>query len=135
MEKWFIPITLLPGVGLFILSTTNLLIALTKNISDLMKEGAPEQLIRVKISQLTLLSRALIFFYISVGSLTLSGFLGGIVAEKAIAQTVMFALTLLGILLLLIAAVFMIVYASRAVGIRRWQLEDRLQREKENHHV
>lgn len=131
MEKWFIPITLLPGVGLFLLSTSNLLIALTKNISELMKEGATETLIRVKLSQLTLISRAMIFFYISVGFLILGGLLGGLLSEGANTQTVMLVLTLIGILFLLIAAMLMIIYAYRAVGIRKWQLEEMLALERE----
>lgn len=128
MEKWFIPITLLPGVGLFLLSTSNLLIALTKNISELMKEGASERLIRVKLSQLSLISRAMIFFYISVGFLILGGLLGGLLTDSDQTHHIMLVLTLVGIVFLLIAAVLMIIYAYRAVGIRKWQLEEMLER-------
>lgn len=128
MEKWFVPITLLPGVGLFLLSTSNLLIALTKNISELMKEGASEKLIRVKLSQLSLISRAMIFFYVSVGLLILGGLLGGLLTDPERTHNVMLVLTLAGIVFLLIASVLMIVYAYRAVGIRKWQLEEMLER-------
>lgn len=128
MEKWFIPITLLPGVGLFLLSTSNLLIALTKNISELMKEGASEKLIRVKLSQLSLISRAMIFFYVSVGFLILGGLLGGLLTDSEQTHNIMLVLTLAGIIFLLIAAVLMIIYAYRAVGIRKWQLEEMLAR-------
>ena len=51
--QWYIPITIIPGIGLIIMSTSNLLIALTTEVSALnRKREVFHEIIELKIAQL-----------------------------------------------------------------------------------
>jgi len=39
MEKWYLPITILPGIGLLIISTSNLTVSLNEEMEELLKEA------------------------------------------------------------------------------------------------
>ena len=78
MTEWYIPVTLLPGVGLLIMSTTNLLNAISTELSTLIREGHPnmDNIIERKIAQVRLLNLALSSLYISSASDVLAGLIG-----------------------------------------------------------
>ena len=123
MEKWYIPITILPGVGLLLLSTSNLIIALNTEIKELLEaEDCQESLVKHKISQQQLLSFAMIALYIAAGLMVFSGLLDGL--DSSDFQILPFSAIypmLIGVSLIFIAIIFMITYALRAIRVRKEQ--------------
>ena len=74
MEHWYLPITILPGIGLLILSTSNQLIALSNEISERLKlEICNDQISQRKLKQLKLLNKGLVGLYIGAGAMVASG--------------------------------------------------------------
>ena len=124
---WYIPITIVPAVGLILLSTSNLLIALSTEIKDLIKgNSATEQLIQTKLRQLKRLSWAMIFLYVSVASFVISGLIGGIYQSgHRMVSDVSIYIVVLGIFMSLAALFILIAYALSALKIRQNQFLDR----------
>lgn len=125
MTEWYIPITILPGVGLLIMSTSGLVANLSNEIAALIKENCTEhkRLIEKKIDQLTRLNRAMVGLYFSSGSLVLSGILKAALPEIIIPEWLLF----LGALLLFGALYFLMRYSIMAVKIRKQQFIDQLE--------
>ena len=124
---WYIPITIVPAVGLILLSTSNLLIALSTEIKDLIKgNSATEQLIQTKLRQLKRLSWAMIFLYVSVASFVISGLIGGIYQSgHRMVSDVSIYIVVLGIFMSLAALFILIAYALSALKNRQNQFLDR----------
>ena len=79
MENWYLPITIVPGIGLLILSTSNLIVTLSNELSGLIKEHSKDEpIILRKLVQLKILNRAMVFFYISVACLAIAGIESGV---------------------------------------------------------
>ena len=124
---WYIPITIVPAVGLILLSTSNLLIALSTEIKDLIKgNSATDQLIQIKLKQLKRLSWAMIFLYVSVASFVISGLIGGIYqsGHRMVSDASIY-IVVLGIFMSLAALFILIAYALSALKIRQNQFLDR----------
>jgi len=121
MEKWYLPITILPGIGLLILSTSNLTVALNKEMEELLREAANfERLIRQKIDQLHLLTYSLTGLYISTALMVFSGLVS--VLENlgiGFGQGWGFAILLAGVASIFISLVILILYSAKAVRIRK----------------
>ncbi len=65
--EWLIPITIIPGVGLIILSTSNIMVSLNEEISIIVYENEKNaEIIRDKLLQLKRLSISIVFQYIGV---------------------------------------------------------------------
>ncbi len=124
MTEWYIPITILPGVGLLIMSTASLVANLSNEIASLIKENCTEykQLIQKKIDQLTRLNRALVGLYFCSGALVLSGILKAVLSENIIPEALLF----LGAILLFGALFYLMRYSIIAVKIRKQQFIDQL---------
>ncbi|WP_435624895.1 hypothetical protein [Flagellimonas sp.] len=124
---WYIPITIVPAVGLIILSTSNLLIALSTEIKELIKgNNTTERLIQTKLKQLKRLSWAMIFLYVSVASFVISGLIGGIYQSgHKMVSDVSIYIVVLGIFMALAALFILIAYALSALKIRQNQFLDR----------
>ena len=120
--NWYIPLTIAPGIALTILSTTNIILSLNAEISQLKKEQSPELevVIKKKLSQLTLLSITISFLYLSMLSLLLSGLV------QVIEESVNYAgkaFLIGGVSLTILALSLLIFYSIRAVLIRRMHLK------------
>lgn len=120
--NWYIPLTIAPGIALTILSTANIILSLNAEISQLKKEQSPELevVIKKKLSQLTLLSIAISFLYLSMLSLLLSGLV------QVIEESVNYAgkaFLIGGVSLTILALSLLIFYSIRAVLIRRMHLK------------
>ncbi|MGD1843642.1 MAG: DUF2721 domain-containing protein [Thermonemataceae bacterium] len=129
MESWYIPITILPGVGLLLMSTSNLVNALTGELSRLIKDdyNLLHDIIERKIRQLSLLNKAMVGFYISSACLVLAGLSGGISLNLAYdSEQFISIMMILGIISILVSLVILTVYSYKAVGIRRAQFEKSL---------
>lgn len=129
LENWIFPLTILPGIGLIIMSTTNWSVALTNEINRLLENMACDQsILKRKVKQLGLINNALVALYCSAAMCTLGGFIGSLwtysdIISSALLVTLVVAV---GIAALLAATTMLIIYAYRAVNIKRTQFEERL---------
>lgn len=120
MDNWYLPITIIPGIGLLILSTSNLMITLSNEIANLTKdETASESIISRKLIQLKTLNRAMVFFYITVAFLAITAVLGGM-QISAIKKGLTYISTI-GIVIMLAGIFSLIKYSYKAVSIRQDQ--------------
>ena len=128
MDNWYLPITLLPSIGFFIMATTNVSNALSGEISQLLllmdEKHQEKAIIRRKIDQLRLLSMTLVLLYGSAILLALASLVAGLGAGLMIhSGELVFFLICSGILAVCIALGSLMVYAVRAVQIKRDQFE------------
>jgi hypothetical protein len=120
MENWYLPITIVPGIGLLILSTSNLMVTLSNELSVLINEQSKDDsIIHRKLAQLKNLNRAMVFFYISVACLAIAGLIGGL-QIKVIENSASY-ISVLGIIIMLLGLLTLIKYSYRAVSIRQDQ--------------
>lgn len=125
MENWYLPITIVPGIGLLILSTSNLMVTLSSELNGLIMEGCKDEPIIIrKLVQLKTLNRAMVFFYIAVACLAISGLIGGL-ELNSIEKSATY-ISILGIVIMLFGLFSLIKYSYRAVSIRQDQFKTRI---------
>ncbi len=119
--QWIIPITVLPGIALIVLSTSNLLISLNREISLLNQQKEKyREIIELKINQLKRLNWSLVLMYFGILFFLVSGVIGAIMEPEArYPVTGMIA----GVLVLIAAIVILIVYGFRSIYIRQRHLK------------
>ncbi|AXT62803.1 DUF2721 domain-containing protein [Aquimarina sp. AD10] len=126
MENWYIPATIIPGIGLLILSTSNLLVNLSAEIKWLINEDTTKTiLINRKLKQLKLLNNAMVFLYIAVACLVISALVAGVYKSVASTFDSGIYITIIGIISALIALIMLITYSFRAVKIRQDQFHNK----------
>jgi len=124
MENWYIPITIIPGIGLLILSTSNLMVTLSSEINILIhNDDENEAIINRKLIQLKLLNRAMVLFYIAISCLVVAALIGGISVQFGVETTLTLYVIILGISILLLGLFWLIKYSYRAVSIRQDQFK------------
>lgn len=124
MENWYIPITIIPGIGLLILSTSNLMVTLSSEINTLIHSADEnDAIINRKLVQLKLLNRAMVLFYIAISCLVTSALIGGISVKLETESTIGLYIIILGIIMLLLGLFWLIKYSYRAVSIRQDQFK------------
>lgn len=126
MTQWYLPITILPALGMLILSTTNQMMTLSNEINSLLQEKCTDfqHLISAKkLKQLGLLTRASALLYLASGIYVLSGIFGAILENKTI-YDVASLLLYIGTILVFLAFLLLIIYAFRAVKIRKLQFDN-----------
>jgi hypothetical protein len=122
MDNWHLPMTILPGIGLLILSTSNLMITLSNEIASLIKEQSKEEsIISRKLIQLKTLNRAMIFFYVAVAFLAITGVLGGL--QIVSIKNSLVYVAVIGIVIMLSGIFSLIKYSFKAVSIRQDQFK------------
>lgn len=129
MENWYLPITIVPGIGLLILSTSNLLVTLSNEIKTLISEQKQEctnLLILQKLKQLKLLNWVMVFFYVSVACLVISGLVAGLYLKVGLRYNPSMYISILGIKFVLTGLLGLIIYSFRAVKIRQNQFKNSL---------
>ncbi len=125
MDSWIFPITILPGAGLLIMSTTNLIHSLSEEIDHLHHHHDNNtELIFKKINQLDLLNKALVGFYVSAGAFTLAGIMLGLIKIINISEPIGFLIIGGGVLLIFISLILLTIYSFRSVKIRKSQFLD-----------
>ena len=122
MENWHLPITIVPGLGLLILSTSNLMVTLSNEINAMIENSKKKAITARKLKQLKLLNMAMVFFYVAVSLLLVSAVLDGLYTIKKIA----FYISVLSIISALIGLFSLIIYSFRAVTIRQNQFKNQL---------
>jgi hypothetical protein len=117
--EWYIPISILPGIGLFILSTSNFLIALNNEIQQLNEDKEKHQvIIAKKIQQLKRLNFALLGEYGSALALVVAGILEGITHN----ETLTIYLVITGVFFFALSISFLIHYSLNSLKIRQEHL-------------
>ncbi len=126
MEHWYIPATIIPGIGLLILSTSNLLVNLSTEIKTLIAEVTIDQdLIKQKLKQLKLLNSAMVFLYVAVACFVISALVSGIYKSLETHFDSGIYITIVGIISALLGLIALIVYSFRAVKIRQEQFHNK----------
>lgn len=122
MENWYLPITLLPGIALMILSTSNLMVALSSEINDYVGRKSENYTIMTKkLAQLKLLNNTMVLFYISAAFLASSGLLAGLGTTVRFEEKAATYISIAGIVIFLLAIICLITYSYRAVNIHQDQ--------------
>jgi len=118
--QWYIPITIIPGIGLIIMSTSNLLIALNNEVSAMIrKREIFSEIIALKIGQMKRLNWAMVFLYTGILCFLLSGLLAVLINPLSfLVRIIMIA----GVACSMVAIVYLISFGFRSVGIRKQHL-------------
>jgi uncharacterized membrane protein HdeD (DUF308 family) len=124
MQEWYVPITILPGICLLILSTSNIMIDLSREIKVLINENDDDDvstLIERKLKQLKLINSAMALLYLSVVSFVLSALFSGLKENTGWNFQGDIYVLLLGILVAVLALLSLMMYSFRAVKLRQDQ--------------
>ena len=120
MENWYLPITIVPGLGLLILSTSNLMVTLSHEISAMLDTAKEKTIIARKLKQLKLLNMAMVLFYISVALLLISAVCNGLYAIDKVSLYI----SVLAIVFALLGLFALVTFSFRAVSIRQNQFNN-----------
>ncbi|MBU2525236.1 MAG: hypothetical protein KKC03_01355 [Bacteroidetes bacterium] len=122
MENWYIPITILPGIALLVLSTSSLMIALSGEIRQRISENLDHKTTSKKLKQLKLLSRALVCLYVGAAAMVGAGIQNLFSFSIRISEFLM----VVGTLGIFVASSFLILFSVRAVRIRQDEFNESL---------
>ncbi|WP_299130969.1 DUF2721 domain-containing protein, partial [uncultured Winogradskyella sp.] len=113
----------LPGICLLILSTSNIMIDLSREIKVLINEneGNASTLIERKLKQLKLINSAMALLYLSVVSFVLSALFSGLKENVGWNFKGDIYVLFLGILVAILALLSLMLYSFRAVKLRQDQ--------------
>ncbi len=113
--------TIIPGIGLLILSTSNIMLSLNNEISQLnsQRDKRLDIIIRLKLAQLKRISIAIVFQYTGVLFFLLSGIIKSMLAES---DNVAKLLLTSGVSLISLSLIGLLVYSIKAVTIRQKHL-------------
>lgn len=125
MENWYVPITIVPGIGLLLMSTSNLLLGLSNEIKGLIVEQANyHSLLERKLKQLKLLNYAMVFLYVSVAFFVISGLIAGLYqSTHVMSGQLPLYFSGVGIISALVGIVLLIIYSFRAIRIKQDQFK------------
>ena len=118
--QWIIPITVLPGIALIVMSTSNILLHLNTEVTLLNKEKEKyREIIRLKLIQMRRLNWSLVLLYIGILIFLVSGVLGAITDPENI-YTVFSMVA--GVVVLIMAIVLLIIFGFKSINIRKRHL-------------
>jgi len=118
--QWIIPITVLPGIALIVMSTSNILLHLNNEVTMLNKEKEKyNEIIRLKLIQMKRLNWSLVLLYIGILIFLVSGVLGAITDPENI-YTV--SSMVAGVVILIMAIVLLIIFGFKSINIRKIHL-------------
>lgn len=127
MYEWFVPITILPGVALLVLSTSNLLINLSDEISQLLQSEKHAEILiaKKKLKQLNLLNLAMVGLYFGAANFVVSAILA--IQSETLAWCYKASIYSIsgGIIAVLVSLCFLVIFSFKAVTIRKNQFLDK----------
>lgn len=124
--EWYLPMTIIPGIGLIILSTSNLMLTLNAEITQLVNnQTASREVVKLKLTQLKNLSISIVFQYIGVMFFLFSGIFKSIFSDS---NTIPKGLLSIGVGVVSISIIILLIYSIRAVSIRQKHLSSPLER-------
>lgn len=121
--EWYLPITIIPGIGVLIVSTTNQMIAVSEEIRGILSSSCNDfkkSVAALKINQLGKLTLATFLLYLSCAFYVLSGILSAFLAMHFLPDLFL----IIGTLCLFISIGFLIVYGFNLIYIRRKQFQN-----------
>jgi len=121
--NWYLPITIIPGIGMLIMSTVTQTLSLSEEINRFVTQQCSDfqhQIADRKIRQLGLLTRASSLLYLATGSFVMSGILG-IIFENESYLSMPSIVLYIGAVFIFIAITLLIMYSFRAIKIRKDQ--------------
>ncbi len=117
---WYIPITIIPGIGLIVISTTNIMLDLNAEISKL--ENSKDNLlsiIKAKLYQLKVINIAIVLQYLGILFFLISGIGLSISSSETIPQ----ALLVFGVCWISFSILLLIYYSYKAISIHQKHLK------------
>ncbi len=118
--EWYGPLTVLPAIGLLVLSTSNFIISLDKELSGLEKDKVKRhEIIRLKISQLKRLGIANSCLYGSALLFLVAGMSKAVILNNDL----FFIIMLSGVVTTTAALVFLFIHSLKSVQIRQKHLK------------
>ena len=118
--EWYIPITIIPSIGLIIGSTSNIMLELNREITELInKDKTNREIISAKLTQLKTLSISIVFQYLGVLFFLLSGITTYLIQSLTIQKY----LLIIGVGFIAISVTLLLIYSIRAVSIRQRHLK------------
>ncbi|MEM0994628.1 MAG: hypothetical protein AAF847_09960 [Bacteroidota bacterium] len=121
--EWYIPITILPGVGMLIMSTTGQMMSLSNEIEHILAKKCnafQHKVSHMKIAQLSRLTKAATLLYLSSACFVLSGILGALLGTN-MHRSIPDIVLVLGVSLVLVALTILINYGFHTITIRKLQ--------------
>lgn len=117
--EWYGPLTILPAIGLIILSTAHFLVSLNNEIYLLEKEHKNEWVIREKLKQLKRLGSANALLYVSALFFLLSALSKAFFKSDTIFKSLMVSATLI----IAVALTILFIHSIKAITIRHKNLK------------
>ena len=117
--EWYGPLTILPAIGLIILSTANFLVSLNNEIYELEKDHKNEWVIREKLKQLKRLGSANALLYVSALFFLLSALSKALLESDLIFKTLMVTATVI----IAVALTILFIHSLKAISIRHKNLK------------
>ena len=118
--EWYIPMTIIPGIGLIILSTSNLMLTLNAEITQLVNsQTTSKEVIKLKLTQLKNLSISIVFQYVGVLFFLFSGIFKSVFSDS---NAIPKGLLVIGVFVVSISIVILLIYSIKAVSIRQKHL-------------
>jgi uncharacterized membrane protein len=120
---WYLPITILPGLGMLILSTTSQMMTISTEVGNLLSTkytGFQHQIAEMKIKQIQRLTYASTLLYFASGAYVLSGIVGALMSNHTNAAHITL---IIGTVALLIALFVLVFYSFKTIRIRKIQFE------------
>ena len=118
--QWILPVSVLPGIALIVLSTSNLVISLNKEIAGLnMDKEKYRDIIRLKLIQLKRLNWSLVLMYLGILLFLSSGVLGALTEPENIYT---FLSMIAGLGLIIRAIILLVIYGFKSIYIREKHL-------------
>lgn len=120
--EWYLPFTVIPGVGLIILSTSNIMLDLNDEISRIKSQTkvTKEDIIKLKLTQLKLLSHAIVLQYIGLFLFLVSGVVNALFEN---APGLSKWTLLIGVCFIGLSIILLIIYSYRAISVRQKHLQ------------
>jgi len=127
--EWYIPITILPGIGVLLMSSATLTVAMYSDIKGLMdQQHINHDFLKSKVAQLNLLSSAMVGFYIACALMVLAGLASGFnLPHTTMWESLTRVLMLVGVIATTISLFLLVLYSIKAVRMRRQQFVERLE--------
>lgn len=123
--EWYVPIAILPGIGVLILSTTNQMMALSAELDHLLAHHEVDdygrRIAALKLDQLKRITRAATLLYVSAAGFVSAGMLGALLEHRMLDHIPNFVL-IAGVGLVLAALFLLVSYGFRAIRIRQLQV-------------
>ncbi|OYT12345.1 MAG: hypothetical protein B6I18_00840 [Bacteroidetes bacterium 4572_112] len=110
--EWYIPITIIPGIGLIITSTSNIMLELNREITELINVyKADNDIISAKLTQLKTLSISIAFQYLGILFFLLSGITTSLIESFVLQKS----LLIIGVVFIAISVSLLLIYSIKAV--------------------